>query len=138
MLKVNNRIQIPLREFDFTFARSGGPGGQNVNKVETKAVLYWAVEESPTLPRDVKDRFTTKYHQRITTEGILVINSERFRNKDRNMSDCMDKVKAMLLEVAVAPKKRRPTKPHKGAKEKRLRGKRENAEKKQRRGKIDY
>ncbi len=76
MLKVNNRIKIPLREFDFTFARSSGPGGQNVNKVETKAVLYWAVLESPSLPQDVKDRFTSKYHHRISSEGTLILNSD--------------------------------------------------------------
>ena len=65
MLVINRRIRIPLREFDFQFARSGGAGGQNVNKVNTKAILRWEVERSPALPGDVRERFCARFRRRI-------------------------------------------------------------------------
>jgi len=138
MLEVNSRISIPLREIDFTYARSSGPGGQNVNKVESKAVLHWQVTESPSLITSVKQRFTEKFHQRINSEGVLVLSSDKFRDRNRNINDCLDKLKAMILEIATPPKKRRPTKPSRGAVQKRIDTKKQNAQKKQRRGKIDF
>ncbi len=130
MLTVNDAIEIPDTEFSFSFARSGGPGGQNVNKVNSKAVLHWDVTRSPSLPSAVKQRFVNRYQRRLTTEGVLVLNSQRYRDQGRNVLDCMEKLRELILEVAVAPKKRRPTQPSKGAKQRRLQGKREQSEKK--------
>ena len=79
MLKVNSKIEIPLKEFDFSYARSPGPGGQNVNKVNTKVILKWAVGESTSLPEGVKERFLNKYARRISKTGELVLTSHRFR-----------------------------------------------------------
>jgi ribosome-associated protein len=124
MLEVNRRIQIPLEEFQFTFVRSSGPGGQNVNKVNSKAVLRWAVTASPSLPDDVRQRFLTQYPTRITTEGELVLSSQKYRDQPRNQEDCLEKVREMLLAVAAAPTVRRATKPSRGAKLRRLEGKR--------------
>ncbi|MEX0819985.1 MAG: alternative ribosome rescue aminoacyl-tRNA hydrolase ArfB, partial [Pirellulaceae bacterium] len=125
MLEINHRIAIPLKEFAFTFARSSGPGGQNVNKVNSKVTLHWDVTNSPNLPDDVRDRFLAQYPRRINKEGQLVISSERFRDQGRNVTDCTNKLRDLILTVATPPKKRRPTRPTKGSKERRLAGKRE-------------
>jgi len=133
MLSVNSRIKIPLNEFDFSFARSGGPGGQHVNKANTKATLRWNVEKSPSISDAVRGRFMKKYHRRVTNEGELVLSSQRYRDQGRNVADCLSKLREMILEVATAPKKRKPTKPSRAAKERRIKEKKQTAEKKQRR-----
>jgi ribosome-associated protein len=124
MLIVNDRIRIPLTEFEWSFARSGGPGGQNVNKVESKAVLRWQVCSSPSLPGDVRARFLQKFHTRITGDGEIVMSSQRFRDQERNKQDCLEKLTAMLLEAVAVPKVRRPTKPSKASKRRRVEAKR--------------
>ena len=136
MLFVNHRIKIPLKEFHFSFVRSSGPGGQNVNKLNTKAVLRWDVEASRSLPQDVRGRFLRKYPRRVNAEGELVMSSQRFRNQGRNVADCLEKLRAMLESVAQAPRKRKPTKPTRAAAERRLKTKREQSQKKQRRRPI--
>src|SRR5829696_4099854 len=100
MLEVTNGIRIPLDEFEWSFARSGGPGGQNVNKVASKAVLRWDVAASPSLPDDVKARLRAQQRRRITTAGELVLTSQRFRDQERNRDDCLEKVRAMVLQAA--------------------------------------
>jgi ribosome-associated protein len=131
MLVVNRRIRIPSSEFRFTFARSAGPGGQNVNKVNTKVTLHWTVESSPSLPEDVRDRFRSKYGRRINKNGELVIYSQRYRDQGRNTEDCLDKLREMLLDVATAPKKRKATRPSRASKERRLRDKRARSQTKE-------
>ena len=111
---------IPERELVFTFARSSGPGGQNVNKTETKATLRWAVLQSPSLPVDVRARFMRSFASRITTEGELVLSSQRHRDRLRNVDDCLEKLAAMLRQVATPRRKRRPTRPSRGAVERRI------------------
>jgi ribosome-associated protein len=131
MLRVNDRISIPYTEFDFTFARSGGPGGQNVNKVNSKVTLRWDVTRSPTLPPGVFARFRAKYHRRMTKEGDFVMTSQRYRDQGRNVADCLEKLRELLLEVAVAPRTRRPTRRTKGSVQRRLNDKKEQSAKKQ-------
>jgi ribosome-associated protein len=133
-----DRICIPFREFDFTFARSSGPGGQNVNKVESKAVLHWDVAASPSLPQGIKDRFLDKFASRINADDQLVLHSDRFRDKTRNMADCINKLKEMLISVKSPPKKRKKTKPTRASKERRLDEKKQQSQKKGRRGKVDW
>lgn len=135
MLKVNARIQIPFTEFDFSFSRSGGPGGQNVNKVSTKVTLRWDVMTSPTLPDDVRKRFTARYRRRINKEGELVMHSQRYRDQGRNVADVLEKLRGLLSEVATAPRNRKPTKPSRGANERRLQNKKKASERKQSRKK---
>ena len=131
MLEVNAEIQIPLSEFQFTYVRSSGPGGQNVNKVNTKAQMRWPVTTSQSLPPAVRERFLAKYRTRVTEQGDLLIVSQRYRDQGRNVDDCFEKLRAMLLEVAIAPKRRKKTKPGRGAIERRLKQKRHKTEKKQ-------
>jgi ribosome-associated protein len=87
MLEVNDRIRVPEEEFSWTFVRSGGPGGQNVNKVASKAVLRWSVGASPNLPDDVRARFRSHQHRRITVEGDLVLTSQRYRDQEEGEAD---------------------------------------------------
>ncbi len=124
MLIVDARICIPLRELRFEYARSSGPGGQNVNKVATKAVLHWDVARSTALPDSVRERFVAKFRRRINREGELVLQSQRFRDRGRNVAACTEKLRQMLLEVAAPPKRRRPTRPTRGSIERRLTTKR--------------
>jgi ribosome-associated protein len=133
MLFVTPRIKIPLSEIQFTFARSGGPGGQNVNKVNSKAVLRWPMVASPSLPWDVRARFMTQYGSRLTIEGELIITSQKHRDQASNMDDCLEKLKQMLTSVATPPIPRRPTKPTLGSQIRRTETKKVNAKKKQQR-----
>ena len=133
MLVINSRIKIPLTEFQFTFSRSSGPGGQNVNKVNTKVLLRWDVTGSPSLPEGVRVRFLEKYPRRITNEGDVIVTSQRFRDQGRNVADATEKLRAMLADAATVPKARRKSKPTRGSRERRLKHKREQSEKKSRR-----
>jgi ribosome-associated protein len=131
MLVVNSRIQIPISEFHFSFARSSGPGGQNVNKVNSKAMLRWRVFQSVSLPVEVRGRFVTRYGKRLTSEGDLIITSQRFRDQGRNVSDCMEKLREMLAAIATPPKRRRATKPTRAAVARRIESKKKGGQKKQ-------
>ncbi len=133
MLSVNDNIVIPLNEFHFSFARSGGPGGQNVNKVNTKVTLRWDVTRSTYIPDDVRERFTARHHRRITNQGEFVIHSQRYRDQGRNVADCLAKLRELLLEVATPPKKRKPTRRSRGSIENRLKEKKRQSQRKQQR-----
>jgi ribosome-associated protein len=130
MLQVPPNLQIPLDELQFSFVRSSGPGGQNVNKVNTKAVLRWAVRDTDCLPNGVRHRFLERYASRITAEGEILISSQQFRDQGQNQRDCLEKLRAMLAAVAVPPKPRRKTKPTKASIRRRVEGKRAHSQKK--------
>lgn len=124
MLTVTPAIQIPDDEFAFSFARSSGPGGQNVNKVNSKAVMRWTPATSPSLPSEVRDRFVSRYATRLTLAGELILTSQRSRDQNRNVEDCLERLKEMILAVARKPVTRRATKPSRGSHKRRLEGKR--------------
>ena len=113
MLKITPNIQIPTTELQFTFARSPGPGGQNVNKVNSKAVLKWDVRQSTVLPHAVKTRFLAKFSRRISKAGLLIVTSHRYRDQGRNVADCLAKLREMIDSVLKAPVIRKKTKPSK-------------------------
>jgi ribosome-associated protein len=116
-------LKIPEAELRLSFARSSGPGGQNVNKVSSKAVLHFDVLTSPSLPPDVRERFLERFKTRVTNAGEIVIHSDEFRDQPRNIQACYDKLRAMVLSVLRPPKKRRATKPTRGSKVRRLKEK---------------
>lgn len=130
MFQITERLQVPRDEFQFRFARSQGPGGQNVNKVNSKATLRWPVHENDSLPLAVRQRFQAKYRNRITKEGDFVISSQRYRDQGRNVQDCLDKLRLLLADVASPPKARKSTKPTRGSKVRRRKAKEENSQKK--------
>ena len=130
MLVINQSLSVPLSELNFSFSRSSGPGGQNVNKVNTKATVHWNVSKNHSLPEPVKARFTEKYHQRINSEGQLVLSSQRFRDQGRNVADCLAKLRSMIEAVALPPKTRKKTRPSAGVKRRRVEEKRRTAKKK--------
>jgi len=130
-LTVSPRIIIPGAELEFTYARSSGPGGQNVNKVSSKAVLRWKPSTSAGLSEAVRARFLAMYGSRLTNDGELILSSQRSRDRLKNIADCLNRLSALILAVAVAPKTRRPTKPTKGSMERRLKTKKDESSKKQ-------
>ncbi len=133
LFRINAHIAIPRRELRFTFVRSSGPGGQNVNKVASKAVLRWSVAQSPSIPEDVRIRLTARVARQINDRGELVLTSQRYRDQPRNVDDCLEKLRTLVLSVARPPKKRKKTRPTRASKELRLGQKRVTAEKKRRR-----
>lgn len=136
MLTVNHKISIPLSEIKFTYSRSPGPGGQNVNKVNTKVTLKWNVEKTTSLPEPIRKRLLTKFASRISKSGELIVTSHRFRDQGRNVADSLNKLREIILNVATPPKSRKKTKPSKASKRRRLDEKRKTSDRKQSRGPI--
>ncbi len=127
MFIITPSIAIPQAELNWRFVRSSGPGGQNVNKVASKAVLSWDVASTRSLPEDVKGRLQKQNRRRLTKNGILLLTSQRFRDQEKNRTDCLEKLRALVLQAAVRPKVRRPTRPTRGSRESRLQGKKHRA-----------
>lgn len=130
MIQLPQSHEIPREDVDFQYSRSGGPGGQNVNKVSSKVQLRWNARTTIRLPEPVKERFLARYASRLTNEGDVVIASQLTRDQRSNQEDCITKLREMILAVWTAPKKRRPTKPSKGSKERRHQAKKNTSEKK--------
>jgi len=129
-LVVDDTLAVPLTELRYEFSRSGGPGGQNVNKVNTKVGLRWNVEASEGLTELQKQRFLRRFGNRVNREGDLLVVSQEHRTQGRNRDECLEKLRAMLEEISRPPKTRKRTKPSRGSHRRRLKAKRERSERK--------
>jgi len=123
MLRITPSIALDDSELEIRFIRASGPGGQNVNKLSTAAQLRFNVRGSPALRDDVRARLERLAGRRLTQDGILIITAQRFRTQERNRQDAIERLSELIRQAAIAPVKRRPTKPSLGAKERRLESK---------------
>jgi ribosome-associated protein len=130
-------IHVAESELSFAFARSGGPGGQNVNKVSSKVILRWNVAAS-AIRNDVKQRFTQAYGNRINDAGELVLDCDETRSQHQNREIVVARLRDMLARVARPPKKRIATKPGKAVKARRRKSRERESQKKQMRRKVEY
>lgn len=131
---ITPRLHIPLAELSFSFDRSPGPGGQNVNKLNTRAELRFNPRESPSLNPTQQQRLETGLKSRLTQNGVLIIRSSRFRTQRRNKEDCLEKFAALLAKhLQPPPPKRRPTRPGRTAVARRLQDKKYQSQKKDQR-----
>ena len=123
MLHITRSITINENEITFSFIRSSGPGGQNVNKVATAAQLRFDVKNSLSLPEAVKKRLIRLGGSRITDDGVLNITAQRFRTQERNRIDGLERLTTLIRKAATPPKPRRKTRPPKKSIEKRIQNK---------------
>lgn len=128
---------IPEHELEFSYARSSGPGGQNVNKVNSKVILRWNVVQSTALRPEVIARFVSRYGSRLTQAGDILITSDRFRDQTRNREDCLTKLSALISVVEHPPRPRKKTKPSYASKQRGKQSKRLHGEKKRQRRRIE-
>lgn len=129
MLRVTRTIAIPDNELSESFIRASGPGGQHVNRTESAVELRFDIANSPALPERVRERLMAQHDRRVTRDGVVVIQARRFRDQSRNRDDARARLRSMLLAATKSVKKRIPTRPTRGSKERRLK-------KKEQRGKL--
>jgi ribosome-associated protein len=130
MIAVAPGCSIDEGELSFSFVRSGGPGGQNVNKVSTAAQLRFHAAATPSLADPVKRRLLVLAGARATLDGEIVISASRFRTQERNRSDAIERLVLLIRKALAEPKKRRATKPTYASRTRRVESKRRHAEKK--------
>lgn len=127
----DRRVAIPPTDLHWQFARSAGPGGQHVNRTSSKATLRFDVSGCTALPDDVRCRLVAIVKPRLTTQGELVITSQKHREQGRNVADCLEKLSALLEKAMRPPERRRPTRVPRSSKAARIDAKKRRSATKQ-------
>ncbi len=137
MLQINEEISIPENEIDLRFTHASGPGGQNVNKVASAVQLRFDVQRSPSLPDQVRERILAAEGNRLTKEGILLIQARQYRTQNRNRKAALDRLRETILEAVDEPRPRKPTRPSLASRQRRLTMKRMRSHRKRLRRPVD-
>jgi len=137
-LRINSRLILPPGELHVSFSRSGGPGGQNVNKVATRVQLRFSVLESPSLGERRRARLMRQLESRLTKGGEVIVHASSHRERGRNLEEARQRLADLLCSGLQMPRKRKPTKPTRASKRKRLDAKRKRGDlKRSRRPRAD-
>ncbi len=123
MIEITDAVSLDENELAFSFIRASGPGGQNVNKVSSAVQMRFDARRSASLSNDVSIRLQKLAGSRLTQNGVIVITAARHRTQERNRADAIERLVSLIAKAAVEPVKRRPTRPTRAAKERRLEGK---------------
>ena len=136
-LEISNYISIPDEEIRFRAIRAQGAGGQNVNKVSTAIHLRFDVQSS-SLPERCKQKLLALSDQRLNADGQIVIKAQRYRSQEKNRADALARLAELIRDAVKVEKRRRPTKPTRGSKQRRMDKKTRRGKLKTQRGRIDY
>jgi len=137
ILPITDQLAVPLSELDFRFSRSGGPGGQHVNRTATRVELLFDVAHSPSLTEEQRQRLLKRLAGRIDSEGILRVAAQSERSQLRNRREAIERLQTLLRQALYIPKRRRRSRVPRWARERRLAEKRRRSETKRYRHKVD-
>ncbi|MFZ0500862.1 MAG: alternative ribosome rescue aminoacyl-tRNA hydrolase ArfB [Steroidobacteraceae bacterium] len=137
-VQITPDVTLPDQDLDWSFVRASGPGGQNVNKVATAAQLRFDLAGTLSLEPAVKERLRSLAGRRVTDDGALLISARNQRTQEGNRREALERLADLIRRASIAPKARRPTRPTRGARERRLQTKTKQRTTKQLRGRVRW